>query len=193
MKQITLTREQITKLNKIVDQFMKYLYLMCISALLCNVSYAEEKTNIVKIFDDIVAYAPKDGTTYKLEYSKTIKNMGEALYSNRLFYKTCTVIVNQNDISNKSENDLAFIFGHEVAHCVLKHNRFVLQHLNIVQQQYEYWKQEYDADRKGLDLALLAGYNAQEGAEHILHDTGSDISHPPGYARLVALNEGHRE
>jgi Zn-dependent protease with chaperone function len=100
----------------------------------------------------------------------------------------CEIKINQRLVenSNMTDDTLAWMIGHELGHCELKHNQIKL----MVTIPSDSWKQEYDADLVGKRLMLAAGYNFDDAVPGIIALLGymESSTHPDGPSRLENLN-----
>lgn len=99
------------------------------------------------------------------------------------FAKPCIVSTSTLFLEKWDAHALASIFGHELAHCVLKHKD--ASYVGITESTA--WTQEYEADSYGAQLANKAGFEAYQGFTQVLGGSQASASHPSGEARLAAL------
>ena len=102
----------------------------------------------------------------------------------------CKISINPGimDYYKLSDDSLAWIIGHELAHCELKHNK----HISLIRIARDLWKEEYDADILGKELMTQAGYNfkvvfSEMLIKDILDSEGS-TTHPDRDSRLANMS-----
>lgn len=106
--------------------------------------------------------------------------------------RRCEVRLNQEYVRAFSEEQLAGIVGHELAHCSLKHQHLKDLAKTTIDYQPLSWQYEYEADRLGVAIAHDAGYSTTQ-FEQWLASLPEDIEHPSGLARIKALSGGAQE
>ena len=103
----------------------------------------------------------------------------------------CQVNAHPDFIAHAYAEEIALVFGHELAHCLLRHHQSVEP--SDFPNRVQAWVDEYEADSLGLMLARAAGYSFTKAPlKFLLRDSG-DEAHPPGPARLRAIRGGTRE
>ncbi len=93
---------------------------------------------------------------------------------------------------------IAYVLGHEIAHHLLGHTRKTVAETDFLRATFTR-AQELEADRRGMELALQAGYSYEGGlsAIHRMIDLGLNYSsfeglssdHPSWYDRIAQLDQ----
>ncbi|HEX8250593.1 MAG TPA: M48 family metalloprotease [Pyrinomonadaceae bacterium] len=106
----------------------------------------------------------------------------------------------KNDAGNLDADRTAFLFGHELAHILKNH---IMQELpQNARGKLMSREQEFEADAKGMELALKASfakenglkfYQAMERLFQYCSIEGQSLSHPSLKERLEALDQKQRE
>lgn len=107
------------------------------------------------------------------------------------FYKTVTIYPGMLLYIN-SDDELAFILGHEIAHSQEAYEGAI----KLVAMKFNSKKYEYKSDLKSIDYMVKAGYNpisailiGDKTFEEPLWDWGLFATHPKGSKRLIAMYE----
>lgn len=107
------------------------------------------------------------------------------------FYKTVTIYPGMLLYIN-SDDELAFILGHEIAHSQEAYEGAI----KLVAMKFNSKKYEYKSDLKSIDYMVKAGYNpisailiGDKTFEEPLWDWGLFATHPKGSKRLIAIYE----
>jgi hypothetical protein len=116
----------------------------------------------------------------------------------------CKIFVNPRYMDNLSDNAVAWVLGHEIAHCELGHgNPMDLGNRILVKDPNKKWNEEYDADLLGAKLARAAGYNPELAykeleilKQHYPTINGikkQSVTHPGYDDRMTNLSGGGRK
>lgn len=113
------------------------------------------------------------------------------------------ILVSKDFIDDSNDDELGFVFAHEMGHVVLGHlpQRYaaliadaggdVTRWTQVVRYASQEWplyrREEFEADRYGFVLAAKAGFDASAGAHTALLHLTPDPQHPTADERLSAL------
>lgn len=113
------------------------------------------------------------------------------------------ILVSREFMDDSGDNELGFVFAHEMGHVVLGHlpQRYaaliadaggdVIRWTQVARYAKLEWplyrKEEFEADRYGYTLAAKAGFDARAGAYIALSHLTPDPQHPTPEERLSAL------
>jgi len=144
---------------------MKKVALLLIFLSLCTISFAnsadlisnEQTAKIQKHIDEVGfnllnSNGIEKRTTFNFNI-KRIKNAG-SYYRNR-------EIVIYRDLYNRlsSDDELAYILGHEISHSVDSYDGILRGYFSAFVQSFSPKKYEYKADKRAVDYMVQAGYN----------------------------------
>ncbi|MFM0105466.1 M48 family metalloprotease [Paraburkholderia rhynchosiae] len=113
------------------------------------------------------------------------------------------ILVAKEFVDDSNDNELAFVYAHEMGHVALGHlpQRYaaliadaggaVTRWTQVTRYAREEWalfrQEELEADQFGFALAARAGFDAKAGADSALSHLTPDPQHPTPEARLSAL------
>ena len=114
------------------------------------------------------------------------------------------ILVSKEFMDDSDDNELGFVFGHEMGHVILGHlkQRYAAliadaggnvtnwkQVTKFAKQEWPLYRQEeYQADKFGFNLAAKAGFDAKAGAYTALSHLDEDPQHPAPDDRIAALS-----
>lgn len=138
---------------------------------------------------------PAEAQVWKQSASSHDPRDPRAGYSAQVPTVQCSITVNPKYLNNLSDDAVAWVLGHEIAHCELKHGG---GHLDPNKN----WDQEYNADQLGAKLAQKAGYNPQSAYKEMTFlkqhekEVKADYqssTHPDIDARMANLSGAKRQ